>query len=1353
LAVDLVAGTADGPLRRLGEAKVPALPNAAALVRALRPLQLVASARGEDQMMLDEEATAERAVQDQLWLPQLKPVRQRLLDLTLVIDANPSTALWRATIAGFGTFVEQLGVFRTIQRRLLDVQPSTTGGRPAPVLRGGTPNAPFRRPADVVDPTGRRVVLVLTDGVCRHWRDGVFTATLADWGRTMPTSVIHLLPQRLWRQHGLPVHRGRLVPGGRLRPNSRWSLQLPDEWLGSPTADTPNAVPVPVFELGARWLSRWAQLLLGTKDGPLDAPVLLAGEERVSDDSAEPASDRSARERVKKFRHTASPTAFRLATLLAGVPVTLGVARLVQREMVPEAEAEHITEVLTSDLFEPATDNGGRQPWDSVRFYARKGVREELVTGLRRSETVRVVRMVLDRFGDQFCGLLHLEAAIEDPDRAPDPDISVTSLHDVVIERIVMKALSGPYLSRADRIVGQVRELADSVDPSGAGGGSTTRKDGQGTSGAGDNVVVAGRTTVPTSGEEAPAGPKPDPQLLPSPEPAFRQPDTIPQIWGSVPPRNPNFTGRGELLDRLEDCLTDGGTAAVVPAALYGMGGIGKTQIVVEYVYRYMQEYEVVWWIPAAHSTQIRASLTELAEKLGLPDSAEPDTAVPAVREALRRGDPYRRWLLVFDAADAPDRVRPFIPVSEIGKVLITSRNPAWATVARPLEIATFERAESIELLSRRGPAIGELDADRLAATLGDLPLAIEQAAAWRAETGMPVEEYLRLFDEKVAEILDTSGTADYELSVAAAWNVSFDELKTRSPAAHQLLQVCAFFSPEPISRALFAGVRGISIAPELDLALSDPIRLARAIRDINRYSLAKVDHRNNTLQLHRLVQLVLCNRMSEEHQVQMRHGAHLLLANRDPNEPMSQQYWQRYRDLLSHAYSSDLVDCEDAWARLLVINLISFLYRWGDHAEAIELGERALDSWTQVLGAKDPKTLEVAGLLGRYYWVVGQYDKATEIDQQTWATRCEVDGFDSIEALTSQLNLAEDLRPRGDFPGALRQSAEIYRKVRNLLHPDDPVMLNIARRHAIDLRLTGQYRKAADLDEDVYYRANEVLGQDHPETLSALSGLIMDRREAGEYPWALGEQERLARRAQQVHGENNADTLRRFAYLAVGRRKAGDHQGALELSRETVERFRVRYGLQSFNAMGCALGYSIDLRYAGELRLSREVGEQVLNRYRGNLGEQHPYTLAATVDLAITLRLQGDAGSATELDATVLRELRLSLGPDHPHAVVVAIDLASDLAALGGFTEALTVGIEAEGRSSRMLGIDHPTTLAAGLNISADLRAVGRSDVAEQRHSVMIERYRRVLGAHHPATREALAGMRANCDIDPLPL
>ena len=163
-----------------------------------------------------------------------------------------------------------------------------------------------------------------------------------------------------------------------------------------------------------------------------------------------------------------------------------------------------------------------------------------------------------------------------------------------------------------------------------------------------------------------------------------------PAIWGNVPQRNKNFTGRDEILTSLRQGLSSSVTAVlprglqetVLPHALQGMGGVGKTQVAIEYAYRYRAEYDLVWWIPADQPPLVRSSLAALAPQLGLPPATA--SGVEGPRQAVTRrpaaGIPYQRWLLIFDNADQPEELDDIIPHGP-GDVLITSRNPRWQAV------------------------------------------------------------------------------------------------------------------------------------------------------------------------------------------------------------------------------------------------------------------------------------------------------------------------------------------------------------------------------------------------------------------------------------------------------------------------------------------------------------------------------------------------------------------------------------------------------------------------------------------------------------------------------------------------
>ena len=830
--------------------------------------------------------------------------------------------------------------------------------------------------------------------------------------------------------------------------------------------------------------------------------------------------------------------------------------------------------------------------------------------------------------------------------------------------------------------------------------------------------------------------------------------DVLPKVWGDVPQRNPNFTGRDALLEQLHNELSLSRQTAVLPQALHGMGGVGKSQVAIEYVHRHSADYDLIWWVSAEQTGQILASLTKLAQRLELDVSPEANTAVPIVREALSTGSvPYKRWLLVFDNAEAPDEVQKYFPTGGAGKILVTSRDIDWSRVTQSIEVDVFARDESCTFLRNRNPDLSEHEADRLAEALGDLPLAIEQAAAWRAATGMPVDEYLSLLEQKRIELLDASPSPDYRRSVAAAWKVSLDKLGEVNEAALQLLQICSFFAPEPISRDLFAGSQMAPITPALDAALSDSFRLSRAIRDIQKYALARIDHRNNTLQIHRLVQAVLVGGLTEEEREVMRRGAHTLLATNRPGIPDRRDQWNRYNALRPHAAVSGAVRSTEAHVQELVFNIAKFLYYWGDHAGSEELAREAYECRLQDRGETHPHTLEVAKWLGWMYMINGKYTEARELNQRTWKLYRETFGDEDEGTLDAMGLVVGDLRITGDFKTALELDDRGYEVARRMFTEDDPVTLLIAHSRGINLRLLGDFKRAIELDRSTHQRREVVLGSDSYNALNTFNALVIDIRESGNYIEARRLQEDVYARHLEAFGPDKPATLSAARSLSVARRKAGDHPSARKLAEETLEKYRRRYNDDYPETIATALNYAIDLRHAGELRVARELGEATLARYRRKFGELHSYTLSACTNLAIVIRLEGDPEMACQMNRETLEKLESTLGPDHAVTLSCATNLASDLYATGDYQAAYERDTDTLARSERMLGVEHPSTLACSVNLAMDLRALTRVNEADKMLGDTMARFRKVLGEKHPATLNALQSVRADCDVDPMPI
>ncbi|MEU7425195.1 FxSxx-COOH system tetratricopeptide repeat protein [Streptomyces sp. NPDC040750] len=1377
----------------------PDLRDAPEIGRRLRPLKQVVPSATE--IELDEVATAEHAAEDGLWLPYTRSADERRFELVLVVDDHATLVIWQQTIIEFTAVAEQLGAFRDVRTRRLGLREGP-GGDEAVLLGPDADDDRAGDPAELIDRTGRRIVLVLTDGLGPLWRTGAGRKALELWSAAGPVAVVHLLSQRDWHRTELVPRQVRLRSPRAGAPNTELSVDFPAEWRDpfDPPPDTWSAA-VPVLELDADWLGRWAALVAGEAPGWVDACALLLGvADRPAPEDGEPLPAPpapSVRERIRRFRSHATPTAFRLATHLAAAVLEPRLVRDVRRKLVPEAQPVHLAELFLSGLLEQTPPDAPGDDELHIPLDFVDGAREELLSAAMRADTARVVSSVSDFYGDRSEAARRLHGALLAPEEVPVPAVTAQSLPFVRVELAVLRALSGPYLLRARRVsaalegaapgasitpnaermvhdVSDASDVRDISDASNAHINSDTdglimtdttanqhqREDG-GTANSTPHRGIPGPSAhqaehTQESGPTQQSQPTRQSQQSQQSQSQSQTPTpraAVPAVWGNVPPNNPNFVGREDLLAQVREQLVTGDTSAVLPHALHGMGGVGKSQIAIEYVYRYASDYDVVWWIPSEQPTMILTALTELAHRLGLNVSSEANRAVPAVREALRRGQPYNRWLLVFDNAENVEAVRPYFPTGGTGKILITSRNQEWDRVARTLSVDIFTREESKALLRRRARDLSDFDADRLAEALGDLPLAIEQAAAWQAVTGMSVPEYLRLINEKIAELmLELVPSPDYPMSVAAAWDVSLRQLEQRNPAALQLLQVCSFFAPEPISRSLFNNSRSTTIAPELDDALRHPIKLGRAIREIGVYALARIEHRHDTVQLHRLVQAVLVNRMSPQQQADMRHGAHLLLADANPNSPGSRELWPRYQALLPHVVVSRAVECDSPWVRGLVRGIVEFLYIWGDHDGAASMAREAVEIWTEKFGAEDQQTLEMAKWLAFILRMLGEYREAAEMMQRTADTYVRIAGEDDEGTLDALIQLCSGLRLRAEMTRGLEINRSVYERSLRAFGEDDPATLRAAHSLGVGLRLMGLYQEARELDTETARLRALTLGENHLDTLNTLSGLSIDMRETGDYLGSVAHQEDVYARYVDHYGEDNPASVGCARVLAVCRRRAGDHDGALRLGEMALSKFESRYGSAHPDAVACAANLVVDLRQDGQLRRSRELGEATVERYAAKLGDSHPYTLSARTNVAITLRHLGDVDAAGHHLDVALPGLRESLGDEHILTLTTVIGMANQHSAGERHARALELDQQALDALTRLYGEDHPTTLACANNVVLDLRALGRADEATVLHTETLTRFRRTLGEGHPATVAAASSQRADVDIAPVP-
>lgn len=1316
----------------------------ALLARALH--QLARRVPSRDTLELDEETTAEQGVADGMWMPFLRPARTSAFDLVLLADDAPTMRIWQETVAGLAEAAEHSGAFRSV--RTLRVTLPRTGTATLRWTSGGA----VADPAELLDGRGGRVFLAVTDGLAHGWAASAADTLLSRLARSGPTALVHLLPPHLRHRTSLYPHPAVLEAGGFGLPNDclgHWAPPGgPDPLRPLPEA-ADDSLPVPVLSLKPGSVAAWADLVTGERGVRRSLPVVLAGtltKGAPAPGLRAPRLPRAAAAAVRRFFTLATPAARRLATQLAAIPFEFDLVEQLRRRVMPETGPDHLAEILMGGLIDWDSEGGGRPEFAD-------GVREALLATTTRSQLARTISVVGDLPAAGERGVA-LRAALRDPVGTLLPDPAERGW--VRSELAVMRALSGPYSERANRIEPDLsRLLPDSSErapqePSGSmkhpdGDESPDDQDGRHPA---PGVRVASGDTVPSLVTETP-------HEAPEAEPLMQSTTTAtPALMVDVPLRNHSFVGRQALLRAVEEQLDAQDTAAVLPHALHGLGGVGKSQLALEYIYTHQHQYNVICWIPAERESLILAALARLAARLGVAQSGQEtaNTAVPAALDALRRGEPFDRWLLVFDNAEDIETVRQYFPSSGPGKVIITSRNRAWERVATPLPVNVFEREESVELLQKRSPDLSEDEAGRLADALGDLPLAVEQAGAWRAVTGMLVDEYLDLLAQRSPEILELDPAPDYPVSVAAAWDISLERIKEKNPGARQLLDICASMAPEPIPRSMLRGGRGVNITPEVDPLLRESIKLNRAVRDLNQFSLVKTDPRTDTLQMHRLLQTVLLAKLDPEQRAHMRDAAHQLLSAAKPGHYASSQEWRSYQALLPHILTSQAVTSSDTYVRELVSNTVLFLYSWGDHEGAADLARQAYNAWLAASGEDDINVIRITKTFAFALRQIGQIGEAIPLSEKALeaSRRIQADPEDLIDSLSA---MADARRYQGRFAEARELGREATELARTMFGTDDEITLAATHSWGVDLRLCGRFDEALVLDQENARQRELLFGPGSYLTLNTLNALAIDMRENGDYPRARDFQEDVYRRAREEMGEQHPLTLRVARNLAVCRRRDGALDEALKLAEETLDHFVARYGPVHADSLATATNLAVDRRLDGKYEEARRLGEETALHYASLLGDDHAYTLLTKANLAATLRMHGALDSAGELEDDAFRRLVATVGPDHVMTLTVDIGRASTAYARLDFDRAQEIDEANLAALTAVAGAEHPLTLSCTANLALDLRGLGRGGEADALQRKAEEGFTRVVRAGHPWLVAAGQRRRIECDLAPMPL
>ncbi|POX41160.1 ATP-binding protein [Streptomyces sp. Ru73] len=730
-----------------------------------------------------------------------------------------------------------------------------------------------------------------------------------------------------------------------------------------------------------------------------------------------------------------------------------------------------------------------------------------------------------------------------------------------------------------------------------------------------------------------------------------RFPLDAPAVWGGVPRRNPRFTGRAALLALIHRRLERSVRGAAV-CTLLGMAGVGKTQLAAEYVHRFATEYDVVWWVNAGDGDRARRKMAALAPELGL--RTRPEERLRAVVDALRRGEPHRRWLLVLDGADDPAAVADLLP-SGSGHVLITSRNSSWDTYnTLLLPVPVFDRPESVAFVRRRAPRLTAEDAGRLAAALEDLPLLLDQTAGWLNDSDMSVTRYLRLLEGGIGNAR-TVVADDFPMTFAAAWTALLDRIAETAPDAAELLRLCAVLAPGTVPVDLLARVRG-----DFTPVTGDHRRLQDALRLLARYSVVEAAENAagtevESVHLHRMVRLLVREGIPATERERYAGAVRGALAAADPGSPDEPAHWPAYAALLPHLLPSGALDADPAETAGPVLHCLRYAYLTGAQDTGLALARRAEHGWRRLLAEDHPRRLDLLHEHTNLLRATGQYAACEALDRPALERLLGRRGTPDAEILRAAAGLAADLRGLARLQEALELSRYVLDGSRQTFGEHDPRTLAAQNNLAVSLRLLGAHDQARELDERTLLARRQVLGPGHPWTLYSELHHATDLRLTGRIDQALAVQERNVRGHQRVLGADHPQSLRAGHGLALCRRGAGQGERARQGMEALLDRSVRLLGRRDPLTLMIAAGFGCLERESGDPERAVAVAERTYAAYRDLLGAAHPYTVGSDANHALALLATGDRDAALGSLARAVPAMEVAVGPGHPWTLDLA--------------------------------------------------------------------------------------------------
>ena len=868
-------------------------------------------------------------------------------------------------------------------------------------------------------------------------------------------------------------------------------------------------------------------------------------------------------------------------------------------------------------------------------------------------------------------------------------------------------------------------------------------------------------------------------------------------------PQKPNsstlFTGREDIIERLKNHFApqDEGNTQRRSFLLYGMGGVGKTQICLKFVeemadrfvffliywhlksFKSIYRFSHVFWIDATSEDTITLGLKGLcfhpdAKAAVSLSSVSSQSALAWI--SLLQSD----WLLVFDNADGgPEVIEKFIPSGSKGNILVTSRNKSLGRVTtydNSLEVYQMSQGEAIFLLLKASHLTGTSGsvhdlAQGIVEELCCLPLAVDHAGA-AIEAGLcTIDNYLERLSQHRGRLMNHpmfKGASQYKHTVYETWDLSFCEIESRakkrtsSPdgeAAHAailILQTAAFFHHENILEGIFRKAStsfSSKYYEKLDKkvikSITDLLQLGEdqfwnemlfyeGIRVLRSFSLIKEGSTSGIYTIHPLMHKWNRDRMAISEKQVMHKVAKLILVHSIPLGDATEDF-AFHRLLLVHIktnYQFQQENCiKKEFDELEYVRFSDLMQENGMWKDAEDLQYQVMKIRKEKYGEMHQLTLSSMNNLASTFEWQGKFEEAEKLNTQVLNVYTKLLGSEHPDTLTSMNNLASCFSHQGKFEDAGKMQMQVLNLHTKLLVPEHPDTLTCMSNLASTFLYQGNFEEAEKLQMQVLNLWTKLLGPEHPHTLTAMNNLALTFSDQRNFEEAEKLQLQVLNLRAKLLGPEHPSTLTSMNNLAL----TFSHQkifGEAEKLQVQVLKLQTKLlGAEHPHTLTAMNNLALTFSDQGKFEEAEGLQLQLLNLRTKLLGSEHPSTLTSMNNLALTFSDEENFEEAEKLQMQVLKLQTKLLGVEDPHTLISMNNLASTFLGEGNFEEAEKLLLQVLNLHTKLLGMEHPNTLSSMNYLASTFSDQGKFEEAEKLQMQVLNLQTKLLGPEHPDT------------------